>query len=107
MEGGCSDQQLGEFLDGLIAERRGPRDPNLPPLTPQPLTNNEVLKKLRIAWNMREAELLATFAAGGREMSKNEVSALFRKRGNKHYRVCSDEVLEAFIRGLAATSETD
>ena len=97
----CSEERMRQFLDGLIVEKRGPRDPTLAPLVPERLTNNEILKKLRISFNMREEQLLATFAAGGNALTKTELSGLFRKRLNKHYRSCSDEVLQAFILGIA------
>jgi len=100
----CSEDRLRGFLDGVIIDKRGPRDPNLPPVVPERLTNNEILKKLRIAWNLKEIDVLAAFAAGGQELGKSEASALFRKRQNKHHRRCSDDTLAAFIRGLPVTA---
>ncbi len=100
-----SEARLGQFLDGLIIARRGPRDPSKPAVQPKHLSHNEVIKKLRIAWNLKELELLELLAAGGQVLSKQELGALFRKPGNKHYRTCSDEVLSGFIAGLAARIE--
>jgi uncharacterized protein YehS (DUF1456 family) len=64
------------------------------------ISNNVVLKKLRIALQLKEDDVVGILAAGGTEMTKRQLSALSRKRGNKHYRVCSDEVLESFLTGL-------
>jgi uncharacterized protein YehS (DUF1456 family) len=96
----CSDELLSDFLDGLITSRRGPRDAGLPKREAQRLTNNEALKKLRIAMNFREPQVLLALARGGEPLSKTELGGLFRKPGNKHYRPCSDQVLRAVIRGL-------
>lgn len=101
----CSDERLGMFLDGLIALRRGPRDPNLPERPQVRLNNNEVLKKLRIAMNLQEVQMLEVFALGGDALTKTDVSALFRKRGNKHYRQCTDAVLTQFMAGLAVREQ--
>lgn len=99
----CSDSQLAAFLDGLIVDRRGLREP-APPVKPLPadfrLSKNDILKKLRIAMNFREEDMLNTLAAGGTQLSKSELGALFRKPQHKHYRSCGNQVLRNFIKGL-------
>ena len=97
----CDDAVLGRFLDGLIIERRGPPPagrPAPPPL--RELTNNAKLKKLRVALNLHEDDMLAALKAGGHPMSRGELTALFRKPQHKHYRVCGDQVLRKFLNGL-------
>lgn len=99
----CSDAELTAFLDGLIVEKRGLREPAPPPRTlpdDYRLTRNDILKKLRIAMNFREQEMLDTLKAGGSELSKSELGAFFRKPGHKHYRACGNQVLRNFIVGL-------
>lgn len=99
----CSDAELAAFLDGLIVARRGSREP-----APEPrdlpddfrMSKNDILKKLRIAMEFREQEMLETLESGGTSLSKSELSALFRKPGHKHYRACGGQVLRAFIKGL-------
>lgn len=96
-----SDALLGQLLDGLIADRRGaPSEPR--PATPARLTNNVVLKKLRIALSLQEADVLAALKAGGHPLTPRELGALSRSPDNKRYRACSDEVLAAFLVGLRA-----
>ena len=99
----CSDPIMGFFLDGLIIHKRGKQD-SKPPQAEKPaapLTNNAVLKKLRIALDLKEDEMLGVFKHGGIDLSANELTELFRKEGHKHYKECSPRLLAAFIKGLA------
>jgi len=95
----CSDVDLLAFLNGLIIETRGSKE-GAQPGPAQQLTNNIVFLKLRIALNMQTEDVLAVLLLAGYEMSRHELSALFRKANNKHYRVCKDEVLQLFLKGL-------
>lgn len=98
----CNDNVLTLFLNGLIAYRRGTSSQN--PLQGKailpPLTNNIIFKKLRIAFDLKEEDLLELMSLADYEVSKNELSAIFRKPGHKHYRVCNDEFLMGFLVGL-------
>jgi len=97
----CTDAQLVGFLDGLILRLRGPRDPGAPvPAVTTELTNNLIFKKLRIALNLREEDMLRLLAAGGQALYKRELTPMFRKPAHKHYRPCEDIVLDAFFKGL-------
>lgn len=96
----CPDDVLRAFLDGLITERRGPRDPSAPLPPEGTLDNNLILRKLRIALNLKEPAMLALLKRGGMDVSPSELGALFRNPANKHYRVCGDQFLRAFLRGL-------
>jgi uncharacterized protein YehS (DUF1456 family) len=96
----CTSEQLGRFLDGLILEKRGPRETKGPPRDTVELTNNAILKKLRIALNLKEADMLRIFEKGGSPTTSMALSPLFRKPGNKRYRPCSDAMLKSFLAGL-------
>jgi len=63
----------------------------------EPLTNNGILKKLRIALSFREDEMLSTLKLVGMSLSKSELSALFRKEGQRHYKECGDQILRNFF----------
>ncbi|MEO0368167.1 MAG: DUF1456 family protein [Pseudomonadota bacterium] len=97
-----SDPEFAAFLDGLIVSKRGLRD-GAPTSRPSvtTLTKNEVLKKLRVALTLRDDDLIKILAAGGSQLSKSELSALFRKPDHKHYRTCGNQVMRAFLKGLA------
>ncbi|MCK5675168.1 MAG: DUF1456 family protein, partial [Spirochaetales bacterium] len=56
--------------------------------------------KLKIALNYKSDEILEIMSLADFPLRKLELSALFRKPGNKHFRECRDEVLEGFFRGL-------
>ena len=97
----CTPGQVARFLEGFIIEQRGPRTSGQAPPAVASLTNNAVLKKLRIALTLHEADMLRIFEAGGAPNTPLGLSPLFRKPGNKHYRPCSDRVLRSFLQGLA------
>lgn len=97
----CIDSMFSSFLDGLILDRRGPPPAGRPaPAAVEQLSNNDKLKKIRIALNLQEDAMLAILKAGGHPMSRGELSALFRKPNHKHYRACGDQVLRKFLSGL-------
>ena len=95
----CSDPQLALFLNGLINEKRGKKD-GPQPQPEQRLTNNIIVRKLKIALNLRDDDMLATLALAGVRMSKHELSAFFRKPDHKHYRECHDQILRGFLNGV-------
>jgi uncharacterized protein YehS (DUF1456 family) len=94
-----SDKALLHFLNGLIVHRRG-GDP-LPVAADETLTNNKILKKLRIAMELYEDEMLNIFGLANIQFSRHKLSSLFRKENHKHYRECNDNTLRQFLRGLA------
>jgi uncharacterized protein YehS (DUF1456 family) len=92
---------LPYFLEGLILRERGPRPDGGPVVVDDTsLSNNQVLKKLRIALNLQEVDVQLIFAEGDVSLSAAELGALFRKEGNKHFRPCSDVLLQSFVAGL-------
>ena len=98
----CTDNLLTLFLDGLIIHRRGKAD-DTPARTNKvfpPLSNNSIFKKLRIAFDLKEDDLIELMSLAEYDTSKNELSAIFRKPGHKHYRECTDEFLMGFLVGL-------
>ena len=96
----CDDDILEAFLDGLVIRLRGPRPPGTPVPPRVPLTNNEVLKKLRIAFKLKDTDMLRALQAGGITLSKAELSALFRTPSHRHHRACGDQVLRKFLVGI-------
>lgn len=100
----CPDAVLSHFLDGLVVHYRG-ADPARPPRPVEKrLTNNLVLKKLRVAFELKDVDMHQAFADAGHPVSKPELSAFFRQPGHKNYRACGDQLLRNFLKGLAMRS---
>ena len=96
----CRDVVLAHFLDGLVIYFRG-RNDSLParPVEKR-ITNNIVLKKLRVAFELKDVDMHEVFDAAGFPISKPELTALFRQPGHANYRPCGDQLLRNFLKGL-------
>jgi uncharacterized protein YehS (DUF1456 family) len=104
----CSDRVLAHFLDGLVLHFRG-RNPDLPqrPVEKR-ITNNVVLKKLRVAFELKDVDMHQAFDDAGFPVSKPELSALFRQPDHQNFRPCGDQMLRNFLKGLTMrVRETD
>ncbi|ABE54027.1 protein of unknown function DUF1456 [Shewanella denitrificans OS217] len=97
----CNDSLMCQFLDGLIIENRGLKPGAEIPTPLKQLTNNLIFKKLRVALELREEDIIASLASADFAMSKSELGALFRSPDHKNYKACGDQVLRNFIKGLS------
>lgn len=97
---GCSAKTIHAFLDGLILQRRGPSDGPAKKFPTSTIDNNTILRKLRIAFEMRDTDLIATIESVGLRISKSELSSLFRAPSHKHFMKCGDQFLRNFLKGL-------
>ncbi len=93
------DSQLAVFLNGLISFRRGKKE-GVPPEPEQRLNNNIILRKLKIALDLKAENVLEILSLADVTISNHELSALFRKPGHKHYRECMDQMLRNFLNGM-------
>jgi len=64
------------------------------------LTNNAILKKLRIALELKEDDMVGILKLADIDISKSELTALFRKEGHRNYKECGDQFLRNFLKGL-------
>ena len=64
------------------------------------MTNNTILKKLRIALELKDSDIIEILKLADFEISKHELSALFRKEDHKNYKECGDQLLRRFLNGL-------
>ena len=96
----CPQNLMARFLNGLIIYKRG-KDDSRPPLPPELPTNNIVLKKLRVAFQLKDEDIIEMLNGVGLKITKSELSALFRKEGHVNYRVCGDQLLRNFLKALA------
>lgn len=93
------DKQLAHFLNGFIVEKRGKRDG--PPMKAEKnINNNIILRKLKIALDLKVEDMVDIFDEMNFEVSKHEISAFFRKPEQKQYRLCKDQFLRNFLLGM-------
>jgi uncharacterized protein YehS (DUF1456 family) len=93
------DIQLAIFLNGLIVKKRGKKDGPLPAPEAK-LNNNIIFRKLKIALDFKEEDVLAALSCAGFPIGKHELSAFFRKSDHKNYRQCQTQILRNFLKGL-------
>lgn len=96
----CSQKLMSQFLNGLIYFKRG-KDESRPALQDEIPTNNVVLKKLRVAFELKDDDILEILNRVGFQVSKTELSAFFRKEGHHNYRTVGDQFLRNFLKGLS------
>lgn len=94
-----TDKELAIFFNGLIIEKRGKRE-GPQPEPEDPLTNNMILRKLKIALDLKTDDILDLFASIDKRISKHELSAFFRNPKNKSYEHCMDQYLRHFLNAL-------
>ncbi len=99
----CSSKILGSFLDGFIIYKRGRQERSAGQARrPDPqLTNNVILRKIRIALELREDDMLGILKRANINFSKSELSAFFRDKDHKNYKACGDQFLRNLLKGLA------
>lgn len=64
------------------------------------MNNNDIFKKLRIAFNMKDSDIIETLSLVDFSLSKSELNALFRNKNHRNYKVCGDQILRNFLDGL-------
>ncbi|MBL0128187.1 MAG: DUF1456 family protein [Flavobacteriales bacterium] len=64
------------------------------------MTNNDILKKLRVALKLRDTDIVMILALADFSMSEPEVNALFRNEEHPNYKPAGDQVLRNFLNGL-------
>lgn len=94
-----SDQHLASFLNGLIVQRRGKRE-GVQMVAEKELSNNLILRKLKIAFDLKTDDIIELFNLVDKKLSPHELSAFLRSPEQKQYRVCNDQYLRNLIHGL-------
>ncbi|NKI26273.1 DUF1456 family protein [Arenibacter sp. 6A1] len=64
------------------------------------MTNNDVLKKLRVALKLRDDEIVDILKLVDFNITKSEIGAFFRKDDHPNYMECGDQILRNFLNGL-------
>ncbi len=94
-----NDKFLATFLNGFITLKRGKKDGPIP-VPEKKLNNNLILRKLKIALELKDTDMLDLFDSVDFKISKHELSAFFRKPNHMHYRQCKDQIVRNFLQGL-------
>ena len=95
-----NDFKMAIFLNGLISFKRGKQEGKEVMVPEKQLTNNIILRKIKIALNLRDDDMMEILSKAGQHISRHELSAFFRKPSQSQYRPCLDQVLRNFLRGL-------
>ena len=64
------------------------------------MTNNDIFKKLRVALQLRDDEIVKILELVDFRISKSELGAFFRKEDHPNYKECGDQILRNFLNGL-------
>lgn len=94
-----TDLQLAQFLNGLIINKRGQKEGEVP-VAEARLNNNIILRKLKIAFTLRDEDFIELLQLAGFHLGKAELSAFFRNPDHPHYRQCQAQVLRNVLKGL-------
>jgi uncharacterized protein YehS (DUF1456 family) len=97
----ASALQLHSFLDGLITSKRGAKDGPKPKIDLSQINNNMVLRKLRIAFNLKDTDVLDILKLSNFKVSKSELGAFSRKPSHANYANCGDQIIRYFLKGLS------
>ena len=65
-----------------------------------PLTNNDVLKKLRVALQLRDDDIIEILNLADYKITKSELGAFFRNVEHPNYKPLQDQILRNFLNGL-------
>ena len=64
------------------------------------MTNNDILKKIRVALKLRDTDIVDILKLADFEITKSQLSSIFRKQDHEKYIVCGDQILRRFLNGL-------
>ena len=96
---GIYDHQLASFLNGFINDKRGKKE-GVQPVAEKKLNNNIVFRKLKIALNLKDEDILEILGLVNFRFSRHELSAFFRDPKQSQYKPCKDQVLRNFLHGM-------
>lgn len=98
----CPDEVFAHFLDGMVIYKRGVDKTRRPHPIELPVSNNLVLKKIRVAFKLKDTDMISLIQKSGVvKVTKAELGAFFRSRDHRNYRECGDQFLRNLLKGLA------
>jgi len=97
----CKTEWLHQFFDGLISKRRGSREGSAPAYDAKRIDNNMILRKIRIAFELKDTDVISVLKKTGFNVSTGELGAMARKKDHEKFMKCGDQLLRYLLRGLA------
>jgi uncharacterized protein YehS (DUF1456 family) len=64
------------------------------------MTNNDIIKKLRVALQLKDDDIVKILSLVDFKITTTELSAIFRKEDHPNYKECGDQLLRNFLNGL-------
>lgn len=64
------------------------------------MTNNDILKKLRIALHLRNEHIVEILKLVDFKVTESELTAFFRSEDHPKYKPLGDQILRNFLNGL-------
>lgn len=64
------------------------------------MNNNDIFKKLRVALQLRDDQIVEILELVDFRMSKGEIGNIFRNADHPNFMECGDQVLRNFLNGL-------
>ncbi|PJJ84731.1 DUF1456 family protein [Mucilaginibacter auburnensis] len=64
------------------------------------MSNNDVMKKLRVALKLTDDEIIKIMELVNFRVTKTELGAIFRSDDHPNFKPCGDQFLRNFLNGL-------
>ena len=64
------------------------------------MTNNDILRRLRYAFDFNDSKMIAIFAQADHEVTREQVSAWLKADEDPAFKVCNDLQMAIFLNGL-------
>lgn len=64
------------------------------------MSNNDIMKKLRVALSLRTDQIIEICALVNFKITKSELGDIFRREDHPNFKKCGDQILRNFLNGL-------
>jgi uncharacterized protein YehS (DUF1456 family) len=64
------------------------------------MSNNDILKKLRVALELNNEDIINILALVNFKVTKSELGSFFRSEDHPNFKPCGDQILRNFLNGL-------
>ncbi|SOD14571.1 DUF1456 family protein [Pedobacter xixiisoli] len=64
------------------------------------MSNNDIIKKLRVALSLNSDQIIEICKLVNFTVTKSELGDIFRKEDHPNFKKCGDQILRNFLNGL-------